>query len=252
MLVLIADSHVTAGEAQAETFFAMLEALSKTTHDVLFLGDNLDIWIASAPKYQSEMHERFLAWCRREKERRKVMLVEGNHEFYVCRHFRDCFTECSEGVLRYGGMTFVHGDVTQKALGFHRLFRLFAKNGFGDFVMSWLPGGVAFAARMKRLLSNHRPPPPGMTPEQMIAELEKRDYIPYKAVDGWVERECRVSGGPVFMGHFHLRVEREVPGGRYMVVPAWKYQGIIGLLDLATRRCTLGRWQELLTEAKDN
>ena len=136
-LVLIADSHVQPNTEREDEFFSMLDWIASTNFDVFFLGDNLDLWIASGDRYEADAHRRFLAWCKREKARRRVLMVEGNHEFYLKRHHDGCFTACSETFYKIGDILFMHGDVAQKKFGFHRCFRVFAKNAFGDWVMGW-------------------------------------------------------------------------------------------------------------------
>ncbi len=153
-LLLIADSHVQPNTEREGEFFQMLDWIAATNCDVFFLGDNLDLWIASGDRYEADAHRRFLAWCEREKARRRVLMVEGNHEFYLKRHHEGCFTMCSETFYKEGDILFLHGDVAQKRFGFHRCFRAFAKNAFGDWVMGWLPFGPAFAGIMKRFLSS--------------------------------------------------------------------------------------------------
>ena len=81
-LVIITDAHVSAGTRAAEAFFRMLAKLSAGPHGVIFLGDIFDLWIA-LPRYETGLQHEFLKWCRREKARRTVGYVEGNHEFFV-------------------------------------------------------------------------------------------------------------------------------------------------------------------------
>ena len=94
-LVLIADSHVQPATEREDEFFQMLDCISSTDCDVFFLGDNLDLWIASGDRYEADAHRRFLAWCEHEKARRRVLMVEGNHEFYLKRHQTASFS-CME------------------------------------------------------------------------------------------------------------------------------------------------------------
>ena len=237
MYVLIADSHVVPDTPQESAFFTMLDRIANTSYNVIFLGDNLDIWIASAPKYENHLHEHFLQWCRSEKQRREVILVEGNHEFYVKRHYSDCFSACSEDVFRLPNLSFTHGDMTHYPFSFHRLFRAFAKNSFGDFIMSILPCGVPFAHTMKKLLAHKK------------SDKGPADYIPYPAVDHWVANEAKESGSQlVFMGHFHCGGGHELSNVRYVILPAWKDLGTIALLDETTLEYTIDSWEKLIHE----
>ncbi|MBR5079138.1 MAG: metallophosphoesterase [Victivallales bacterium] len=219
-LLLIADSHVQPNTKCEDEFFSMLDWIASTNYDVFFLGDNLDLWIASGSRYEADAHRRFLAWCEREKARRRVLMVEGNHEFYLKRHHDGCFTACSETFYKIGDILFMHGDVAQKRFGFHRCFRVFAKNAFGDWVMGWLPFGPAFAGIMKRFLSS------GGLPD--LKKLEK----PLLYVEKRAKNLCRKFGvSHIIMGHFHHVVHRELGDGRkFDVIPAWKYRYEVGVL----------------------
>ena len=79
MIFLVADAHLEDGQELDGEFSAMLEALSRTDCDVIFLGDIMDLWIAK-PRYEKGCHEAFIRWCREEAAKRKVFFVEGNHE----------------------------------------------------------------------------------------------------------------------------------------------------------------------------
>ena len=50
-MLLIADSHVQPATEREDEFFQMLDWISSTDCDVFFLGDNLDLWIASGDRY---------------------------------------------------------------------------------------------------------------------------------------------------------------------------------------------------------
>ena len=40
-----------------------------------------DLWIA-LPRYEDEIHTKFIDWCRKQKHIRTIGYLEGNHEFY--------------------------------------------------------------------------------------------------------------------------------------------------------------------------
>lgn len=234
-LLLIADSHVEPLTAREDEFFAMLSWIETTSCDVFFLGDNIDLWIASGERYEKDAHRRFLDWCRREKARRRVLMVEGNHEFYLKRHHEDCFTECQETFYKENGILFLHGDVAQRKLGFHRCFRAFAKNAFGDWVMGWLPLGPAFARIMKCFLSS------GNTPsrEKLMKPME---FVKRRVVALCHEHDV----ARVVMGHFHLRFHEEPEGVVMDVIPAWKYNNEIGVLE-TDGSLSVHPWREVKT-----
>ena len=233
-LLLVADSHVQPGTVLEKDFFSMLAWLETTDFDVIFLGDNLDLWIASGERYESAAHRRFLEWCSREKRRRRVLMVEGNHEFYVKRHHVQCFTACEETFFQQDGVLFLHGDVSQWKFCFHRCFRAFAKNAFGDWVMGWLPFGPAFARIMKRGLSR------GGVPDR--EKLLKPMAMVRRFANGFCRR---FAVRRVVMGHFHIRIHEVLEdGGEMDVIPAWKTCGEVGVMGVDGRLNVLP-WREM-------
>ncbi len=83
-LAVLADVHAVEGEESERVLRNLLEQLSSTDDDVMFLGDIMDLWIG-LPKYECKLQRDFLEWCRHEKSRRKIYFVEGNHEYYVAK-----------------------------------------------------------------------------------------------------------------------------------------------------------------------
>ena len=61
MIIIIADAHVNEAQGNHYQFFDMLTALEACDHDLIFLGDIFDLWIA-LPRYESRIHHRFLNW----------------------------------------------------------------------------------------------------------------------------------------------------------------------------------------------
>ena len=81
--ILIADSHLQKGEE--EPFFDMLEKIRRyQPAGVIFLGDIFELWIA-LNGYESDIHERFLQWCREAKKHfeRVAYLLETHKELML-------------------------------------------------------------------------------------------------------------------------------------------------------------------------
>jgi len=45
-MIIIADAHIDESRGNESAFFQMLEAIEKTDHDIVFLGDIFELWIA--------------------------------------------------------------------------------------------------------------------------------------------------------------------------------------------------------------
>lgn len=80
---LIADVHLETMDDQ-QAFFDMLSAVEQfpQDHAIVFLGDIFDLWF-SLWNHEEALQSRFLDWCTRVGQKRKILFVEGNHEFYV-------------------------------------------------------------------------------------------------------------------------------------------------------------------------
>ena len=81
-MIIVSDAHINKSRGNHSEFFKMLAAIEKTEHDLIFLGDIFDLWIA-LPRYEEDIHVNFIAWSREQKDSRTIGFLEGNHEFYV-------------------------------------------------------------------------------------------------------------------------------------------------------------------------
>ncbi len=231
MIFLVADAHLEDGQELDGEFSAMLEALSRTDYDVVFLGDIMDLWIAK-PRYEKGCCQAFVRWCREESARRKVYFVEGNHEFFVASRHREAFTEATAGSLRLGDTLFVHGHLIQgKPWSFNRWFIPLCKSWLGSLVLTLMPCGQAFARRVKRSLGNRHPTP----------------VLPEEEVRRWAE-PLAAKGGlhELFLGHFHKGGSFAVGELECHALPPWKQGGMAALYAHDTHSVTVGNWKELL------
>lgn len=234
MIFLVADAHLEDGQELDGEFSAMLEALSRTDYDVVFLGDIMDLWIAK-PRYEKGCCQAFVRWCREESARRKVYFVEGNHEFFVASRHREAFTEATAGSLRLGDTLFVHGHLIQgKPWSFNRWFIPLCKSWLGSLVLALMPCGQAFAGRVKRSLGNRHPTP----------------VFPEEEVRRWAE-PLAAKGGlhELFLGHFHKGGSFAVGELECHALPPWKYHGEAVIYAPETHHVTVGNWKELLEKS---
>jgi UDP-2,3-diacylglucosamine pyrophosphatase LpxH len=84
IMIIIADAHIDEACGNDTDFFRMLHALENNDHDVVFLGDIFDLWIA-LPRYEKNSHRQFLSWCQEQKSHRSIGFIEGNHEYFVAQ-----------------------------------------------------------------------------------------------------------------------------------------------------------------------
>ncbi len=232
MLILIADSHLNENTPSLDEFQNFLEWISSSDHDLCFLGDIMELWIA-LPKFENAMHRKFLDWCRNEISRRKIYFLEGNHEFFVSARHADCFSAGSRDCLEVGTDLFCHGDLIQRHQLDHLLFRRLSKSRFAFFLLRFLPGAQmlvgmiqAFMRKKSRRYSKH---------------------LPLPEIFRWIDGKKRTGQQNIFLGHFHQAHQEERPDGlRLFCLPAWKEQQQIAIFDPATKHCSFLHWRELL------
>ncbi len=233
MLILVTDAHIRENTAAAADFEAMLDHVSAGRHDIAFLGDVIDLWVA-LPRFPNAAGQSLLAWCRQEKRRRYVGFVEGNHEFFVHRHHGGDFSGSSELALRHGQCMFLHGDHIQTISLLNSFILWLAKSWFGYAAMRWAPWAPQITAWMKSKLSSEAR---GIV-----------DNLPEAAVRAWAERRLRRRPGrQLFLGHFHVPAVWPLAHASVCrVVPAWRNGGQIGLYDPVTGAYRVGPWREVL------
>ena len=232
--ILIADSHLC--EGMEHDFFAMLDRVREyQPKGVVFLGDIFELWIA-LDGYESDLHRRFLEWCREAKQHFEVGFILGNHEFYVCERYADAFTWISEsGHTAAEGFRFIHGDLINRADHGYLLLRSLLRNAFTRFLLKItakkIGPKVADHVRVSLKPTNQR---------------HKRLLpMPY------LEKNSRKAAGEqlrlVFAGHFHQYADLGFDGGvKTVILPAWFTAEEIALLS-TDGHYECGAWRKLLS-----
>lgn len=239
MLLIVTDAHLLPDTPASEDFWEMLSAVSSGEHDILFLGDVMELWMAIS-RYEDELHARFVEWARKENRNRKIYFIEGNHEYFVASKYKDAFTDASEDSLRLGRAFFTHGQYIQEApWGINRLTQRFFKSWFTRLVLRVIPGGETIIRKVKGALGSN-----GKYPHPVVPEAR---------IEAWSGRilEGDASVGHLFLGHFHAARTLSLPGGRTChVLPPWKQAGEVTLFDLdANRIATAGPWRQVLDKS---
>ncbi|MBQ6473343.1 MAG: hypothetical protein IJJ33_15260 [Victivallales bacterium] len=237
--LLLADSHILPESPQATDFLEMLRAVEDTDFNVAFLGDVFDLWIA-LPGYELPIQRQFAEWCRRQRDHRRILFTEGNHELFVASDRRDCFSASSSACLKEGDLVLAHGDQAQEGVfGFNRNFMALAKSWVGRLVLSSIPGGPHFSAWVKGLLgSRHH-----------AANNSRK--LPENRIRDWAAAQLSASPcAQVIVGHYHRQLRLELPDkGACTVLPAWKYGGQVALLESGAKELRVGNWREIVPNA---
>ena len=231
--ILASDSHIRTDTA--EKFFTMLEQIDQYgPAGVIFLGDIFELWIA-LDGYESDIHFRFLDWCRTAKDRFEVGFITGNHEFYVQDRHRDAFTWMDDvDHITESGMLFTHGDLINQADKGYLLLRRFLRNKIIRFLLKTTAGTIG-PKISDCVLKSLKP-----------TNQQHKRQLPMKFLEQYAQTASEKKIRKVFAGHFHQYKKFDFPeGGRMEILPAWETAEEIILLkpDLQT---LCGPWKILL------
>jgi UDP-2,3-diacylglucosamine hydrolase len=234
MLIVVADSHVLPGTPSEGAFRAFLQWIESTDYDIAFLGDIMELWIG-LPQYETPLQQWFAQWCHDQCAHRHIYFVEGNHEYFVLRHHRDCFTASSPDalILPQYGLHLEHGDdfagVASRA---HRRFRWWCKSHLAHFLLNWLPGAAAFVRYLKRKLEHS-------------AKIRKYRFEQAR-LSTEASKALRADGvHAVLYGHFHREyLEHRRNSQLFAVLPAWKKAGEIGIYAPQSNTLQIMPWQD--------
>jgi UDP-2,3-diacylglucosamine pyrophosphatase LpxH len=231
-LIIITDAHVGGDRSGTREFLRMLDRFEGVGGGFVFLGDIFELWIA-LDRYETEVHRRFLEWCRRQRRHRSLGFMEGNHEFFVARERREAFGWCTDRPsYQQDGILYVHGDQIDRRDVNHLSFRWFTRNRLAAEVLRFAPGGPRLTGRIAALLKASSP--------------RFRTALPTQAIRRFGET-CHAAGAhTVLIGHFHQ--EQCLGSGRSCclhLLPDWQTSGKITLLDTESRKVTSRHWTEI-------
>lgn len=232
-MIIIADAHIDESRGNESAFFQMLKVIEKTDHDVVFLGDIFELWIA-LPRYEKGLHKNFLAWCEAQKRRRTVGFIEGNHEYFVAAQRKDYFSWCSDAAGRPDakGLLFCHGDLINRRDKNYLRFRKISKSQICQTVMRFLPFGPSIGKLLVHLFKR--------------TNSEFRRRLPKEAIADFAEASFEDGIRTIFVGHFHRNYQyRKSELKALYIVPGWLEAEQVTLYEKGSGRVRACHWREL-------
>jgi UDP-2,3-diacylglucosamine pyrophosphatase LpxH len=220
--IIVADSHIRPGGSAERSFFEMLAKMGRSRYDIVFLGDIFDLWIG-LPGYEGSAQKDFLAWCWHQKHRRRIGLIEGNHEFFVSEMHAGHFSWSTSATSwrSADGCLFVHGDRLNPDDHRYLTFRRLTKNAVTKILLRGLPGGSSVCHRLRQALRHTN-----RQYRQGLPETRIRQYADQMFDDGLKA---------IFVGHFHsIRQFEQAPSKMLYLVPAWFASGRVTRVDSST------------------
>ena len=236
-ILLVADAHLNGGERQ-KAFSDFLERVGRLpeTYAIAFLGDIFDLWFPLRG-YETEDQKRFLAWCDKEKIRRRIYFVEGNHEFYVIARRKSHFSGAASRELRFGDLLLVHGDQINSSDWQYKLLRLGLRNPL-TFLLTQCGalGGVGPALSWKIRYGLKE------------VNVEQKKRFPEQEVLKYLSRKAETGIRTILSGHFHHARDLDRDGCRFSVIESFAKEGKISLYDADTQTLESDFCGELLNK----
>lgn len=192
-MIIIADSHVSRAACNDKIFFKMLEKIEKTEEDLIFLGDIFELWIA-LPRYEKEIHRKFLYWCKEQKNHRTVGYIEGNHEFFLKKERSECFSWCSSApcyLIDNKENLFCHGDCINRLDKKYLAFRKISKSELSYKLIRIFPFGRQLSEYIKKKLKK--------------SNKSFKKYLPTEEIKLFAEARFQEGVKKIFAGHFHCK-----------------------------------------------
>lgn len=233
IMIIITDAHVSETNGSQTAFFEMLDFFKDGQQDIVFLGDIFDLWMA-LPRYENDIHHRFVAWCREQKKQRTIGFLEGNHEFYLAAGKPQAFSWCSAGAWYRDdtGSLFVHGDQVNRRDRNYLIFRKLIRNRLTQRILYYLPCGPRLAEVVKRRL------------KQTNHQFKKN--FPRREIEAFAESRFAEGADPIFMGHFHREYVYRNPASKALyVLPDWQSTRKVTVFDQKAKQATFLNWQEI-------
>ena len=233
VLSKIAGSVAEKAPAEVKEYYKMLDVIKKTGHDLVFLGDIFDLWIA-LPGYEEDIHLKFIAWCLEQKDSRVIGFIEGNHEYYLASQRAQAFTWCSNDAwwLDDTGTLYVHGDQINRKDKQYLAFKKKKKNRFSKLILRHLPLGPKMMQSIKTGLKR--------------TNKEFRLQIPRNELTFFANDRFAEGIDTIFVGHFHQEYRHcNEESKELYVLPDWLGTQKITLYQKSPKKISTMHWREL-------
>ena len=220
-LILVADSHLNAEDAETDRFVRFLRDVGRSAEKLLLLGDIFDLWIALR-KLELPFH-RMVVEALDEVARSgiEVIYLEGNRDYFVGERYQDGpFTRVipDAAILQHGGnrVHVSHGDLVNLRDRQYQRWRWLSRSAGMRLAFGALP--AAPAGRLSSYLERRF----------RTTNAQYRIRFPAEQAAGYAEQAFRSGADMLVMGHFHEERVMEFPGGeghgggRLFVLPGWR------------------------------
>lgn len=214
-LILVADSHLNAEDAETDRFLRFLRSVGPTAATLILVGDIFDLWIARRG-LELPFH---LALVRALGELREagmaVKYVAGNRDYFVGERYpAGPFAAVAEESLieeQGGRRIFVsHGDLVNQEDRQYQRWRRLSRSAPVRGLFGLLPAGPAgtLSAYLERRFRT--------------TNQRYRIGFPRAQAEAYARGVFARGADTIVLGHFHEARVMELPGGTLYVLPGWR------------------------------
>ncbi|HET6278368.1 MAG TPA: metallophosphoesterase [Candidatus Polarisedimenticolia bacterium] len=218
-VALLGDAHLFDEDPEVPAFINFIDTLPADIGTLIILGDLFSAWIGRR-ELQRPHHMAVVEALRRLRSQgRRILYIEGNHDFFLARLFSgDPFERLAERSLdlRLGGrrVHLAHGDLVNRRDRQYLAWRAVSKSRAFYTLFNLLP-----AATRHGIVE-------GLEQRMAGTNLAFRGGFPYAECEAYASRQMETGAEILVFGHFHQELRIDYHAGERRatayVLPAWR------------------------------
>lgn len=218
-IALLGDAHLREGDPEVAAFVRFLDGLPGRASTLAILGDLFAAWIGRADLVRPH-HEEVVAALRRLAGRGvRLLYVEGNHDFFLRRLYRNGpFEVIAPTALEVDHegrrLHLAHGDLMNRHDRQYRAWRRLSKSRPFFAAFNLLP-----RATRLRLVD-------GIERQMATTNMDFRGGFPVGECLAYARPRIRAGTDAIVFGHFHderrIEIQERERRGAVFVLPAWR------------------------------
>jgi UDP-2,3-diacylglucosamine hydrolase len=212
--LIIADAHVGQGVDDASTMSTLVNtAVAGQVGEIVYLGDAFQYLIGMSKFWSASLREVMETWRQARRRGVRIVLVEGNRDFFLDEPELAGEIDCSGRVYEFESdarrYRLDHGDLVNRRDFQYRFWSTVSKSRVARLWARLLPQPVAVT--IVHRMENHL-----ATTNRKFRYMKPIDDLQRNAVAAWSQ-----GIDVLFWGHFHTHWECRDGDRLAMIVPAW-------------------------------
>ncbi len=221
---VLADLHVGQAPGDLERFLAaMVELRRRRAGEIVILGDLFRALVGFSRFWDETVRRGLEALAQARREGARVVLVEGNRDFFLDAPALDPYRDAAGMVHSFtaGGRRFLleHGDLLNRRDRAYRFWRAVSKSGPARVWARLLPRRLA-----QRIVL-------GTESRLKETNFSYRRELPTADLERAARRHFAAGVDVVLWGHFHRAWELRQDDHEARVIPGWMESGAVVWVD---------------------